>query len=590
MGLPASQIVVLAGGIFILPFFLFSATSGQLADKYEKSKLIRIIKFTEIVIMAIASLGFLTSHFELLLVSLFLMGVHSTAFGPLKYSILPQHLNENEVVGGNALIEAGTFLAILFGTIAGGIIISIPENGALYLSIGIIVTAIAGLGTSYLIPVAEPSSQDIPINWNPIKPTIQILKMAKENENVFYSIMAISWFWFFGAAFLSLFPIYAKSVLSADQSVITLLLATFSVGVAFGSLLCEAMSRKRLELGLVPFGSIGMSIFAMDLYFAGVPLLDKLDVGQSLHTYLTIVQTFEGRRIIFDLFSLATFSGFFIVPLYTYIQIKTPEALRSRIVAANNIYNAIFMVVSSLVLMIVMHFGLAPHEVFFVLGCMNAIVATYIYFFMPEFLLRFYAWCIAHVMYRMTITGHHKIPAEGPAILVCNHVTFVDWLILAAGIRRPARFVMDHSFYKGWLLRTILNQAKVIPIASAKESQENQDRAFDKIKEELAKGEFVCIFPEGKITYDGELNVFKTGIERMIKSSPVPVIPMAMHNLWGSYFSRKGGGAIKKLPRRFWSAISLEIGDPIPAVDVTAVKLQVIVQGMLDSGGKPKVL
>jgi hypothetical protein len=523
----------------------------------------------------------MTEHFELLLLSLFFMGIHSTAFGPLKYSILPQHLTDSEVVGGNALVEAGTFLAILFGTIAGGVLIALDPHGPFLVSSGLIGIAVLGYVTSRFIPLAPSVSEPIKIQWNPIGPTIATIRMTRKNYFVFLAVMAISWFWFYGAAFLSLFPVYAKETLHADQSVVTLLLAIFSVGIAIGSLLCEVMSRKRLELGLVPFGSIGMSVFAIDLFFHGtLTLLPRIDNAPI--TALTMLQSPEGVRILIDLLGLAIFSGFFIVPLYTYIQIRTVPAERSRVIAANNIINAIFMVAASIALMGFMKAGLNAPQIFFVLACMNAVVATYIYFFMPEFLLRFYAWCITRVMYRMRVRGHENIPADGPAVLVCNHVTFVDWLILAAGVKRPLRFVMDHSFYKGWLLRTLLNQAKVIPIASAKENPGILEQAFVRMREELEAGEVVCIFPEGKLTYDGAMNVFKPGIERMIKTTPVPVVPMALRNVWGSFFSRKGGAAIKKLPRRFWSAISLEIGKPIAPQNVTAAGLQAVVQELYD--------
>ncbi|MCX6127129.1 MAG: MFS transporter [Proteobacteria bacterium] len=581
LGLPTSQAVVLASGIFILPFFLFSATAGQLSDKYEKSNLIQWIKLAEIGIMVTATFGFLTLHSELLLLTLFLMGTHSTAFGPFKFAILPQHLQDSEVVGGNALVEAGTFLAILIGTILGGVLIAVEPHGPTYVSIGILATAVLGYLASRFIPKALPETNNISIQWNPIRPTLAVIGMARKNYNVFLAIMAISWFWFFGASFLSLFPVYAKESLFADQTVVTLFLALFSIGIAIGSLFCEAMSRQRLELGLVPFGSLGMSLFAADLYLSGIPGFPMREPG-ILINYQQFLSDGAGIRIACDLVGLAIFSGFFIVPLYSFIQIRTNSAERSRVIAANNIVNAAFMVAASLALVLFMNVGLTAPQIFFVLACMNAAVATYIYFYMPEFLLRFYAWCITNIMYRMNVKGHDHIPKEGPAVLVCNHVTYVDWLILAAGVKRPLRFVMDHSFYRGWLARTILNQAKVIPIASAKEDQATLDRAFVRIKAELDAGEVVCIFPEGKLTYDGAMNLFRPGIERMIATSPVPVIPMALKNVWGSYFSRKGGAAIKKIPRRFWSAISLEIGEAVSPEKATAAHLQQIVQELID--------
>ena len=572
MGLPASEIVVLAGGIFILPFFLFSATAGQLADKYEKTFLIKIVKVAEIAIMALAAAGFLTHHFELLLAVLFLMGMHSTIFGPIKYSILPQHLGENELVGGNALVEAGTFVAILLGTIAGGVLISIPDTGPTIVSVGLLATAIAGWVCCLFIPKAPAPDPSATVNWSPITPTIEIIRFARSSRNVFLAIMSISWFWLFGAAFLALFPVYAKDVLHADHTVVTLFLACFSIGIAIGSLLCEAMSRQRLELGLVPLGSIGMSLFAFDLFWIGVPSFVAAHVNDPL-TIMGLISHGEGLRIVIDLVLLSVASGFFIVPLYTFIQIRSEPAHRSRIIAANNIINSVFMVASAIALVLFMKAGLTVPQIFCVLGAMNIAVAAYVYAFMPEFLLRFFAWMLASVMYRLKVTGHENIPRDGAVVLVANHISFVDWLIVSAAVKRPASFVMDHTFYKGWIGRTLLRQARAIPIASAKENPAMLERAFDLIAAELKLENVVCIFPEGQITKTGEMNVFRPGIERIVKTTPVTVVPMAICNMWGSFFSRKDGPAMQKKPARFWTQVEVRIGKPVAPQDVSAAML-----------------
>lgn len=585
-GLPSEQAVVMAAGLFILPFFLFSALAGELADKYDKSTLIRLTKVAEIAIMAIGAAGFVYGHVELLMITLFLMGAQSTIFGPLKYSILPQHLHEDEIVGGNALIEAGTFIAILLGTIAGGELISMESRGPSLVSYGVLFVALIGYLSSRAIPEAPSLTTDVKVSANPIKPTLDIIKATRKNYNVFLAVMAISWFWFYGAAFLSLFPVYGKETLLGSPRVVTLFLAIFSIGIAVGSLLCEMMSRKRLELGLVPLGSLGMSVFAFDLFLVGIPnfVVNSPGVTQGV---ISILSQYQGIRICLDLFGMALFSGFFIVPLYTYIQLRTTPGERSRIIAANNVINSAFMVAAAVVLVLFMKMGLTAVEIFAVLAMMNAAVATYIYFFMPEFLLRFFAWCLASLMYRMHVKGHENIPQEGAAVLVCNHVTFVDWLIIAAGVKRPLRFVMDHSYYKGLIARTLLTQAKVIPIAPAKENPDLLEKAFQKIAEELKAGEVVCIFPEGKITKDGAMNPFRPGIERIIATTPVPVVPMALSNLWGSWFSRSGGSAMKKIPRRFWSAIGLTIGKPVTPSEVTADRLFELVE-KLNHTDKPK--
>jgi 1-acyl-sn-glycerol-3-phosphate acyltransferase len=579
MGIPATQMVSVAGGIFILPFFLFSATAGQLADKYEKGKIIRIIKLVEIGIMALATYGFMSHHFEFLLLVLFLMGLHSTFFGPLKFSILPQHLGERELMGGNALIEAGTFLSILLGTIAGGILISIPEHGPVYVSIGLLTVSVLGFAASWLIPEARAVDPGLKVQWNPLTPTIDILKFTKKTRSVFLSILGISWFWFFGAAILSLFPPYCKEVLRTNESVVTLFLGVFSVGIAIGSLLCEKLSRQSIELGLVPLGSIGITLFAWDLSVSGRPeAFASLVAGAGAWEFMKYAQ---GIHVLLDLLLLAIFSGLFIVPMYAMMQDRSDPSHRSRIIAGNNILNALFMVLSSGMLVGFMKWGWTIPQMFLVLAGLNGLVAIYIYTLLPEFLIRFATWILANCMYRLRVEGAGNIPDKGPAVLVCNHVSFVDWLILGAGVHRPVRFVMHHSFARNRIAKFLLKQAKVIPIASAKESPAVLEAALRKIAFELRDQEIVCIFPEGQITRDGHLSPFRSGVEKIIQETPVPVIPMALRGMWGSFFSRKEGAAMSKAPRRFWSRVTLAIDEPLTPEEVSARTLQEKVENLL---------
>ncbi len=562
-GLPPSEVVVLAGGIFILPFFLFSALAGQIADKFEKAQVIHWIKTAEICIMLIASYGLIEGKFELLLLALFLMGLHSTFFGPIKYSILPQHLPELELVSGNAMIEAGTFIAILLGTIAGGVLVGV-EHGTVILSCGLVSCAVIGFTVSLFIPKALPVEPKLELQFNPVPPTIEMFTFARKTKSVFLSILGISWFWLFGAALLSLFAPLCKEVLKADERVVTLFLAVFSVGVAVGSVGCERLSRKRLELGLVPFGSIGISIFAILMSW-----LSSSAAGRAGHSVSEVLSTGFGRAIVVDLFFLAVFSGFFIVPLYTMMQERSEAKQRSRVIAANNVLNALFMVISSIAITLLLHFRLTIPEIILVLAILNVAVALYIYSLLPEFLLRFLIWTLAIGIYRLRVRGDDNIPREGPAILICNHVSFVDWMIIAAAIRRPIRFVMDHRYFKGFIRRHLFNKAGVIPIAPARENQAILDRAFERMAEELRRGELICIFPEGHITDNGELGVFKPGVLKLLGKTPVPVIPMALNGLWGSLFSRKDKSLIKKRPRRFWQIIELVITAPIPPEQAT---------------------
>lgn len=579
MGIPANQMVSAAGGIFILPFFVFSATAGQLADKHEKGRIIRMVKLAEIVIMALATYGFVTNHFPFLLAVLFLMGLHSTFFGPLKYSILPQHLDEHELVGGNALVEAGTFLSILLGTIAGGLMIALPDTGPAWVSATLLVISVLGFAASTFIPEARPVAPKLHVQWNPVTPTWEILRFAAGNRVVFLSILGISWFWFFGAASLSLLPSLCKDVLGAPESVVTVFLASFSIGIGIGSMLCERLSRRSLELGLVPLGSLGISLFALDLSFAA-------DASHFPAGLLTGVTAFgflhlpQGLHVVVDLVLIAMSCGLFIVPLYALMQERSEVSHRSRVIAANNILNALFMVAASALLVMLMKAGLSIPRIFLVLAILNGVVALYIYTLLPEFLLRFVMWMIANVMYRLKIEGDKAIPDRGPAILVCNHVSFVDWLIIGAAIHRPVRFVMHHSFAQGFLGRRLMMRGKVIRIASAQESTAILRNALESIAEELEAGNLVCIFPEGTITRTGEMGPFKTGIERMLERTPVPVIPMALNGLWGSFFSRMGGRAMSRPPQRLWSRVELRIGAPVPAPEATARLLREKVAGL----------
>lgn len=574
LGIPPQLMVAAAGGIFILPFFLFSATSGQIADKYEKTKIVRIIKLVEILIMVLATIGFLTEQYGFLLLTLFFMGLHSTFFGPIKYSILPQHLNETELVAGNALVEAGTFLAILLGTIAGGMLISVKQYGSEIVSFGLLVVAVAGYLFSTKIPKAESVAPGIRVVYNPITPTRDILRFAKKDRGVFLSILGISWFWYFGATVLSLFPSLCRDVLHANETVVTMMLATFSIGIGLGSMLCEKLSRRTLELGLVPIGSIGISLFSLDLFFVGSHISNEAAYSAS-----TILLDSVGMRLFVDLLLLSILSGLFIVPLYTFIQERSEKSHRSRIIAANNIWNALFMVVSAIVTMILIKIGVTIFQMFLILAVLNALVAFYIYTVVPEFLYRLIVWVLAHVMYRLRVSGRSHIPKSGAAIVVCNHVSFFDAFLLAAAVPRPMHYVMDHIYFKGALVKKVLTQAQVMPIATAKENPEILEKAYDRIRSALRAGDIVCIFPEGVVTRDGNLGEFRPGVLKILNEVPVPVIPVGIKGMWGSIFSRKWK---KKYPRRFWAPVEIHISEPIAPIEVTLSKLETKVRQIVE--------
>jgi len=584
--LPPSMAGLVIGALFILPFLLFSATSGQLADKYDKRTLIIFVKRLEMFIMALAAWGFFSANIPILLGCTFLMGLHSTLFGPVKFAYLPHHLNERELMGGNGMVEMGTFVAILLGNVAGGLIIAVPEIGAHHVGFSCVGVALLGRAVAHYIPASPATDPGLRINWNPFTETVRNLKLAHGNLVVFRSLLGISWMWFFGAVFLSQFPSFAKEVLHGNEQVASLLLVVFSIGIGTGSLLCEVLSRRHVEIGLVPLGAIGMSVFAIDLYFAsrGLPPSQVMSlasfVAQPAHW-----------RVMADLALLSLFAGLYSVPMYALIQLRAQVTHRARIIAANNILNALFMIASSVIAGILLGMGMTIPQIFLLVGLANAVVAFYIFMLVPEYLLRFIALVASRCIYRFKVTGDEHIPVQGAAVLTCNHVSFVDPVLLMAASPRPIYFVMDHRIFKmpvlGWLFRL----AKAIPVAPRAEDPVAYEAAFEAAAKVLRNGDLLAIFPEGGITKDGTLQEFRGGIMKILENAArdgltAPVVPMALTNLWGSFFSRieKGGAMVRPFRRGLLSRVGLNVGVPLAAEEVAPVSLHSEIGQLLQQG------
>ena len=555
-GVESGVLVNLAAGLFILPFVLFSATAGQIADKYDQAALIRAIKAFEIAVMALAAWGLVAGNLALLLGALFLSGTQSTLFGPIKYSILPHMLRETELVGGNALVESGTFIAILAGTITGGYLASLGQ-GAAAASVGAVVVALLGFAASWFIPKTGAADPGLAIDWNPVRETLRNFRFIRGNRTVFLSILGISWFWLYGALVLSQLPEYAKSVLQGSETTVTLLLATFSVGVGVGSLLCERLSGHRVEIGLVPLGSIGLTIFGADLYLES-------------RTYL-------------DLFLMGVFGGFYIVPLYALIQSRTPKSHLSRVVAGNNILNAVFMAVGALFAIAMIRMGFSVTAILLAAALLNALVAVYIYTLVPEFLMRFMVWVLVHTLYRVRRAGLERVPDDGPAVIVCNHVSYVDALVITAACRRPIRWVMDHRIFRIPFLSFFFRTVRAIPIAPAKEDPEGLQQAYDAIAAALEAGDLVGLFPEGRLTADGEMAPFRPGIAQIVARTPVPVVPMALSGLWESVFARNPE-RLRNAGKLLYKKISLAVGDPVSPGAATPEHLHDLVLDLRGDG------
>ena len=401
-----------------------------------------------------------------------------------------------------------------------------------------------------------------------------MISNARENHTVYLSVLGISWFWFMGSVLLAQIPNLTNVHLSGETTVVTMILAIFTIAVAFGSLICERLSGGRIEIGIVPIGAFGLSFAGIDLYFA----IGALEVANR-YEWLAFLSVPGSPRLLIDFALIGFFGGMFIVPLYALIQMRTPEERRARIIAVNNIINAVFMVAAAILSILLLGVaGFSIPELLLVSMLMNVAVAVFIFYQVPEFTMRFLVWILSHTMYRVTHEGLDKIPEEGPAILVCNHVTYVDALILAGAVRRPIRFVMFKPIYDIPVLNFVFRHGGAIPIHGEKEDPETYARAFAEVEMALDKGDLLCIFPEGALTLDGDIAQFRRGVERMVETTPVPVVPLALQGLWGSFFSHSGG--VFRNPSRLWSRVKLVVGDLVPPDTVTAEALQESVEAL----------
>jgi 1-acyl-sn-glycerol-3-phosphate acyltransferase len=550
--LPAELLTNVAAGLFIAPFVVFSGIAGQLGERFDKARILKSVKALEIAIMLVAGLGFLRHEVALLLFALFMMGVHSTFFAPAKYGLLPQVLDAQELVGGNALLETGTFLAILLGTLVAGILAG--HANASWIAGALLSVALLGFAASLGIPNCGAVAPGQRLDFNPWTSTLDNLRAARRHRSVLLSLLGMSWFWFFGALVLTQLPLYCHNVLHGDESLVTITLVMFSVGVGIGSLLCERLSGRQVEIGLVPFGSIGLTLFAVDWVMA------------TPHVSAAVVLTARGMiampggvRTLFDIAALGMFGGFFIVPLNALVQQRSPPETLARVIGANSILNALFMVAAAVMGAVGLARGLSVTQLILLAAVMNAAVAVYIYTLVPEFLLRFVCWLLMHTLYRLQKRGE-RFPETGAALIVCNHVSFVDALVISAACRRPIHFIMDNAIFQAPLIRTLARGMKAIPISPAKEDPQVFEQAFDSAAAALRAGDLVCIFPEGRLTVDGEMAPFRPGLSRIVAETPVPVIPIAIVGLWGSMFSRYGRRLWQRLPRKLWHRVVVNVG------------------------------
>ncbi len=568
----------LAPAIFILPYFLFSALAGQFAERTDKARLIRITTAMEIVIMVIAAVGFWLQSMPVLLGALFATGMQSTLFGPVKYSILPAVLKPEELTGGNGLVEMGTSISILIGMLVGGMVFAWAGDAAPMVAGALVIAlAVAGNWASRMIPSVPSVTPDLKIDWNLWRESLSVWRLTRKQLAVRNSVLGVSWFWFTGTILTGNLPMYAETYLGGSQTLYVFALAVFSVGVGVGSLLCEKLSGRVVEIGLVPLGAFGMSAFLLDLYFARPTAATASDLDVA-----GFIAQPGSWRIVMDLAGIGVFSGFFVVPLFALIQSRTPREEMSRVIAGMNIQNAIFIVAAAVAGIVLQEYlGWTTPQLFLALAIAGVLVSLWIFSIVPEFAMRFVSWLLVRTLYRLRVHGVERfVPDEGAALIVSNHVSYMDALILSGVIPRPVRFVMYYKIFNIPVMSWIFRTARAIPIAGARENPELMQRAFDEVDAALAAGELVGIFPEGALTKDGDIAAFKSGVERILQRAadaerPVPVVPMALRGMWSSMWSRRDSRMRRmRLPRRFRAHVEVVAGPPITGPDITAGLLE----------------
>lgn len=543
--------VTMAAGIFILPFFLFSATAGQLSDKYDKTKLIRIIKFFEVLLMVGAAIGFFMGNTYFLLLILFLMGTQSAFFGPVKYGILPDQLVEKELVGGNALIQTGTFVSILVGTILGGLLI-LTDHGITLISTLVILVALLGWISSFFIPSTQAAAPDITIKYNIFTETHAIIRHIQRDSTIFRAILGISWFWLFGATFLSQLPTFTKYIIGGNEQVVTLFLAVFSIGIGIGSLLCNKLLKGEIAATYVPLGIIGMTLFTLDLYFASgnvVTSSESILMGAS-----TFLGSFTHWRILIDLLGIAVCGGIYIVPLYAMIQSHTEASYRSRTIAGNNIMNALFMVISAVGTSLMLAGDFLVTEVFLTIAILNGLMAIYISSLLPEAVVKSVLQWLFQKVYHLDIKGQENLyKLQDKSIIIANHLSFLDAALISAVLPERVSFAINSQIAKQWWMRPFLLVADTIAL------DPSNPMSIRSVIDRVNQGHKVVIFPEGRLTMTGSLMKVYEGPAMIADKTAAQLLPVIISGAQYTPFSKLRG----KVRIRLFPKITLTFMEPV---------------------------
>lgn len=547
-GLGAESLVAFAGGAFILPYVLFSATSGQISDHFDKAQVIKVTKFTELAFMLIGAIGFITESYGLLMLTLFLMGAQSSFFSPVKFSSLRTILKDEELTTGTALIGGGTFIAILIGTIIGGLAAAAPDatNVASFAILGF---AILGIITARFQNKINDINEDVKIDYTFIKPTFKLLSDSFKDKNSFRAIMGVSWFWFLGSFVLSVMPSIIKNVFFGSEMVASIFMATFTVGMGLGSWICSKLSGKRIEVGMVPLAALGMSLAVFDLYYISTQW--PMSVTGALMPPAEFFAQPMAIRAIIDLLLVTIFGGNFYISQLTFMQHSAPLERLARTIAANNIWNAIFMVVAAVSIILLKKSGATALDNLAILGGMNLIYAAISYYFFHEEMWRFFFHMLTTFLYDVEIEGEDNIPKDGKVVIAANHTSFVDWGVVMSLSPRPIRWVIDHRYYFIPGLKQFFMQGHLIPIATRKENPELLDEAYTKLDKTLNEERCVGFFPEGWITRDGKPRRYQPGIKKVVEQTNATVVPIVIKGLWGSFYSFSGKGVFKGIRWNF---------------------------------------
>lgn len=537
---PVYLLIMLANIIFILPFVVFASLAGQIADRYERTLLVKIIKLSEIAIILLSVIGFFTTNLTILFVCLGLMGTHSTFFGPIKYSVLPDHMKKDELLAANGYVEAGTFLSILLGTMLGGF-----YNFNNELIIGLIVfTAVIGYVASFFMPKSNNSNPSIKINFNIVNETVNMVKYASSKNHVYLAILGISWFWFIGAAIMAQIPSLTKDILGADENVANLFLATFSIGVGVGSFWCNKLFANKITTKYIFAAALGISIFGIDLYFASQIVAVSYEPEQ-LKNIWQFLSRGHYIRILVDLFFLACIGGLYVVPLFAVMQYFSSPAYRSRIVATNNLINSFFMAGSTGILSLLFYWGFSIPSVILIVSLLNMVIAVYIYRLIPDSrIIPRRIWklifkCFFTLMYQVQVKNIENYKKAGKrTVIVANHLSYLDPALIACYVPENIQFAINLTVAKEWWVRPFLKIIKTYPI------EPNNPMAIKSLIEEVKKDKKIAIFPEGRTSVTGSLMKVYEGPGMIADKADATILPIRVDGTQFTVFSK-----VRKLMR-----------------------------------------